>query len=47
MRGMHLAFAMSAGNFAIFTVIFCMGVSATSETHGGFTSTFGLALSFA
>ena len=47
MRGMHLALAMSAGNFAIFAVIFCMAVSATSETHGGFTHVFGLALSFA
>ena len=44
MRGMHLALAMSAGNFAIFAVIFCMAVSATSETHGGFTYVFGLAL---
>ena len=35
MRGMRLALAMSAGNFVIFAVIFCMAVSATSETHGG------------
>ena len=47
MRGMSLALAMSAGNFVIFAVIFSMAVSATSETHGGFTRVFGLALFFA
>ena len=44
---MHLALAMSSGNFVIFAVIFCMAVSATSETHRGFTGAFGLALFFA
>ena len=47
MGGMLLALAVSAGNFAVFAVKFCMAVSATSEAHRGFTGVVGLALSSA
>ena len=40
MGGMCLALAVYAGNFAVFAVIFCMAVSATSETHRGFAGVF-------
>ena len=47
MGGAHLTFAVSAGNFVVFAVIFCVAVSATSETHRMFAHAFGLALFFA